>query len=81
MQIKSFRKINPVIIEKIVPIIRAGIFVINVTSFNSNKVAPNIAGINIRNEKLIISFLLIPCIKPEEIVAPDLETPGSIAKA
>ena len=48
---------------------------------NSTIAAIIIAGIPKRKENLAASFLSQPDIRAVEIVIPDLETPGKIAKA
>ena len=48
---------------------------------NSTTAAREIAGIPIRKEYFAASALSQPDIKAVEIVTPDLETPGKIAKA
>ena len=48
---------------------------------NSNIAAREIAGIPRRKENFAASFCFHPDIKAVEIVTPDLETPGIIAKA
>ena len=48
---------------------------------NSTNAAIEIAGIPRRNENLAASFLSHPDKSAVEIVTPDLETPGNIAKA
>ena len=48
---------------------------------NSTKAANEIEGIPRRNENLAASFLFQPDKSAIEIVAPDLDTPGKIAKA
>ena len=48
---------------------------------NSKIAAIEIAGIPKRNENLAASPLSQPDTKAEEIVIPDLETPGKMAKA
>ena len=48
---------------------------------NSTKAANDIAGIPRRNENLAASFLFHPDKRAIEIVAPERETPGKIAKA
>ena len=48
---------------------------------NSTKAANEIAGIPRRKENLAASFLSHPDKSAIEIVAPDLDTPGIIAKA
>jgi len=46
----------------------------------SRIVAPSIAGIANKNENFIASSFLIPKINEVEIVEPDLDIPGMIAK-
>ena len=48
---------------------------------NSTIAAREIAGIPNRKENLAASFLFHPDIKAQEIVMPDLETPGKMANA
>ena len=48
---------------------------------NSKTVAPNIAGITSKNEKVATCLLSKPSSKPVEMVEPDLEIPGTNAKA
>ena len=48
---------------------------------NSTKDARNIAGMPKRKENFAASPLSQPAIKAVEIVIPDLDTPGKIAKA
>tara|TARA_B100001989_G_C24203610_1_gene299594 strand:+ start:125 stop:385 length:261 start_codon:yes stop_codon:yes gene_type:complete len=48
---------------------------------NSTKAAREIAGIPKRKENLAASLLSQPETKAVEIVTPDLETPGKMAKA
>ena len=48
---------------------------------NSTRAARKIAGIPRRNENFAASVLSQPVTKAVEIVIPDLETPGKIAKA
>ena len=48
---------------------------------NSTKAAKEIAGIPRRNENLAASFLFHPDKRAIEIVAPERDTPGKIAKA
>ena len=48
---------------------------------NSTKAANEIAGIPRRNENLVASFLFHPNNRAIEIVAPERDTPGKIAKA
>ena len=79
--IKSFNEIIPAIIEKIVPMSIALMFVIWLMFLISNNAAPAIAGMNKRNENLINCCCFIFCINPDERVIPDLETPGNIAIA
>ena len=48
---------------------------------NSTKAANEIAGIPRKNENLAASFLFHPDKRAIEIVAPERDTPGKIAKA
>ena len=48
---------------------------------NSTKAAKEIDGIPSKNENLAASFLSQPDIRAVEIVAPERDTPGKIAKA
>ncbi len=48
---------------------------------NSTNAASDIAGIPRRNENLVASFLFHPDKSAIEIVAPERDTPGIIAKA
>ena len=48
---------------------------------NSTKAANEIEGIPRRNENLAASFLFHPDIRAIEIVAPERDTPGKIARA
>ena len=48
---------------------------------NSTKAANDIAGIPRRNENLAASFLFHPDKRAIEIVAPERDTPGKIARA
>ena len=48
---------------------------------NSTIAAKEIAGIPKRKENFAISSLFQPDKRPVEIVIPDLETPGNIARA
>ena len=48
---------------------------------NSTIAAKEIAGIPNRKENLAMSSLFQPDKRPVEIVIPDLETPGNIARA
>ena len=48
---------------------------------NSTKAASEIAGIPRRNENLAASFLFHPYKRAMEIVAPERDTPGIMAKA
>ena len=47
----------------------------------SFKIAPKITGITIKKENFALSLLLFPKNKDVDIVAPDLDIPGKIAKA
>ena len=49
-------------------------------SFASNNPAPRITGVDIRNENFAADSLSIFRNRAVEIVMPDLETPGMIAK-
>ena len=62
-----------------VPTIKGERLPISPKCLNSKIVAPKIAGINNKKENRAISWPLALCIKPEEIVIPERETPGKIA--
>ncbi len=50
-------------------------------SFAFKRRAPKIAGIASKKEKLKASSFLRPAFSPAEIVLPERETPGKIARA
>ena len=75
---------TPVKNEDINPIISIEIL-ISLSKISPDKrsfnIAPNITGITMRKENLAASFFLLPKKSEVQIVAPDLEIPGIIARA